>query len=102
MCHAPLHHVVSFKIVKPYTLWIEFDDHSTQTINFKPILAGELYEPLLQLEFFNQVKLDSEAENLVWPNGADFDPSDLHDWPQVVHEYEHTAKLRHKQQVTSG
>jgi hypothetical protein len=25
----------------------------------------------------------TEAGTLVWPNDADFDPSTLHDWPNV-------------------
>jgi hypothetical protein len=33
---------------------------------------------------FNQVQIDPEVHTLVWPNGADFDPATLHDWP--VHE----------------
>jgi hypothetical protein len=28
----------------------------------------------------------------VWPNGADFDPATLHDWPVVVDEL--TARAR--------
>ena len=31
---------------------------------------------------FNQVQLDQEVQTLVWPNGADFDPATLHDWPE--------------------
>jgi hypothetical protein len=31
---------------------------------------------------FNQVAIDKEARTLVWPNGADFDPLTLHDWPR--------------------
>jgi hypothetical protein len=27
------------------------------------------------------VSLDPEAHTVVWPNGADFDPAILHDWP---------------------
>jgi len=36
---------------------------------------------LRELDIFNQVKLDPEVHTLVWPNGADFDPATLHDWP---------------------
>ena len=32
-----------------------------QTINFRPILAGELYGPLRDLTVFNQVRIDPEV-----------------------------------------
>lgn len=77
----PLHRVTAFAIVAPYTLRVEFEDHTHQIINFQPILAGNLYGPLRDLNVFNQVQLDAEVHTLVWPNGADFDPATLHDWP---------------------
>jgi hypothetical protein len=80
----PICRVRSFEIVSAYTLRVRFDDNAEQTIDFRPILAGELYGPLRNLELFNQVRIDREVETLVWPNGADFDPATLHDWP--VHE----------------
>lgn len=81
MSHS-IYRVVSFEIIAPYTLTIKFDDSSTQTINFKPILSGEMYGPLNDLSLFNQVRLDPEVHTLVWPTGADFDPETLHDWPK--------------------
>ena len=60
-----IYHVKSFEIVAPYTLRIDFDDSTTQTINFEAILKGELYGPLRDLSLFNQVKLDPEFETLV-------------------------------------
>jgi hypothetical protein len=77
----PIYRVRSFEIVAPYTLRVLFDDHSEQIIDFLPILAGELYGPLRKLELFNQVRIDPEVQTLIWPNGADFDPATLHDWP---------------------
>ncbi len=77
----PIHRVTSFEIVARFTLRVLFDDGSVQTIDFWPVLAGELFGPLRNLELFEQVRLDSEAQTLVWPNGADFDPATLHDWP---------------------
>lgn len=77
----PICRVRSFEIASAYTLHVRFDDGSAQTIDFRPILAGELYGPLRNFELFNQVYLDSEVGTLAWPNGADFDPATLHDWP---------------------
>jgi Protein of unknown function (DUF2442) len=78
----PIHRVQSFQIVAPYTLRVQFDDQTEQVINFEPVLAGELYRPLRDLALFNQVQIDPEVRTLVWPNGADFDPATLHDWPK--------------------
>jgi Protein of unknown function (DUF2442)/Domain of unknown function (DUF4160) len=82
MTHA-IYRVTKFSIVAPYTLQVSFDDNSEQRIDFRPILAGELYAPLRDIEIFNKVALDPEVHTLVWPNGADFDPATLHDWPQL-------------------
>jgi hypothetical protein len=77
----PIYRVTWFKIEAPYALRIGFDDATEQVIDFKPVLAGELFGPLRELNVFNQVRLDPEVHTLVWPNGADFDPATLHDWP---------------------
>lgn len=75
--------VSAFEVVAPYTLRIRFNDDHVKTIDFWPMLRGELYGPLRDLSFFNQVRLDPEAGTLVWPNEADFDPATLHDWNRV-------------------
>ena len=77
----PIYRVRAFDHVAPYTLRVCFDDNTEQTINFHPILAGELYGPLRDIALFNQVRIDPEVHTLLWPNGADFDPATLHDWP---------------------
>jgi hypothetical protein len=73
--------VRSFIVEAPYTLRVRFDDDTDQVINFEPVLAGELFGPLRELADFNRVRIDPEVHTLVWPNGADFDPATLHDWP---------------------
>jgi hypothetical protein len=80
----PIYKVRSVKVVAPYTLRVSFDDGTEQAIDFRPVLAGDLYRPLRELSLFNQVKIDPEIHTLVWPNGADFDPATLHDWPENV------------------
>ncbi|MFS8086746.1 MAG: DUF2442 domain-containing protein [Acidobacteriota bacterium] len=78
-----IHQVESFEIVAPHTLRVRFEDDTEQVINFEPVLAGELFGPLRDLSIFDKVRLDHEVHTLVWPNGADFDPATLHDWPQL-------------------
>lgn len=80
----PLYDVTDFEIVATYTLRVNFDDGTVQIINFEPVLHGELYGPLRDLQLFNQVRLDPEVATLVWPNGADFDPYMLHEWSRLV------------------
>lgn len=81
MTQHPIQRVSSFQIVAPYTLCVQFADRTEQVINFEPVLGGELYRPLRNLQLFNQVRVDAEVHTLIWPNGADFDPATLHDWP---------------------
>jgi Protein of unknown function (DUF2442) len=79
-----IHRVESFEIAAPYTLRVRFEDDTEQIIDFEPVLAGELFGPLRNLSVFNEVRIDSEVHTLVWPNGADFEPATLHDWPDLV------------------
>jgi len=51
-----------------------------------------LYGPLRDLELFNQVRVDSDVHTLVWPNGADFDPATLHDWPEYEDAFMELAR----------
>lgn len=78
----PIYRVRSFEIVSAYTLLVRFNDETEQTIDFLSILAGEIYGPLRDQQLFNGVRVDPEIHTLVWPNGADFDPATLHDWPE--------------------
>jgi hypothetical protein len=76
-----IYKVTSFEIAGPYTLTIRFDNGASRTIDFLPILAGSMYGPLIDLDLFAKVIIDPEIHTLVWPNGVDFDPETLHDWP---------------------
>jgi len=88
----PICRVRSFEIVSAYILRVHFDDETEREIDFRPVLAGELFGPLRNLELFNQVRLDSEVATLVWPNGADFDPATLHDWPVHAQAFRDLAR----------
>jgi hypothetical protein len=82
MSHS-IHRVASFEPVGSYTLRVHFEDGTEQTIDFEPVLEGEIFAPLRDPELFHQVQIDPEVQTLVWPNGADFDPATLYDWPRA-------------------
>jgi hypothetical protein len=86
-----LYKVTSFKIVSDYVVAVEFDDGTTQVIDFRPVLHGEMWGPLREIALFNQVSIDPIAHTLTWPNGADFDPETLRNWPEHQTELEARA-----------
>jgi hypothetical protein len=75
--------VVSFYIVGPYTLQIGFADGTEHVVNLYPVLNKGVLRSLRDLSVFNQVHLDPETHNLVWPGDIGFDPEMLHNWAQV-------------------
>jgi hypothetical protein len=91
MTHA-IHRVERLEIVGPYTLALRFEDGTERRIDFRPVLEGELFGPLQNPNMFNAVSLDKEVGTVTWPNGADFDPTTLHDWPQVRDEFAEMAR----------
>ena len=102
MSHA-IHRVTHFEIVGPYTLALQFTDGTEQRIDFRPILEGEMFAPLQDLTLFNAVELDEVFGTIQWPNGADFDPETLHEWPKyrnelvaLAREWARTSELAHR------
>ena len=86
MTHA-IYRVTGFEFIGTYELRVDFDDGVSRVIDFEPVLEGDLYGPLRDPALFKQVWIDAEVQTLVWPNGADFDPAVLHDWPEVAEEF---------------
>jgi hypothetical protein len=87
-----IYQIKNFRIVKPYTIDVIFNDGVQKQINFLPILKGEMYGPLKDLAYFEKVCLDHEAHTISWPNGADFDPEMLYNWDAYIDELIHRAK----------
>ncbi len=81
MGHA-IYRVTSFRKLGDFTLQIWFDDGSDQSIDFEPVLYGPIFGPLRDPEVFAQVRLVEDVGCLEWPNGADFDPETLRNWPE--------------------
>lgn len=96
--------VVAFEIVGPHTLRVSFDDGVVQVIDFYPVLAGAMYLPLKDVDYFNQVRIEPDFHTLVWPNDADFNPETLHDWPEHAEWLEQRARRweRESEQQEAG
>ncbi len=68
--------IVSFKIMKDYHIWIQFQDGETKTINFKPLIGKGVSASLLDQVFFEKATIDNGG-GIEWPNGVDFCPNYL-------------------------
>ena len=62
-----------------FRIHLTFNDLSERTVDFRPWLEGPVFEALKDPAYFREFFVDGGT--VVWPNGADFDPATLHDWP---------------------
>lgn len=61
-----------------HLLRVEFSDGLIRDVDCTFLLHGTLGEPLQDLEYFRQVRVDDESRTIVWPNGLDPAPELLH------------------------
>ena len=80
----PIYRILECEHVWPYSLRLKFDDGLERVVDLEAILEGRIYGPLRDEGLFSKVQIDPEIQTVTWPNGADFDPAVLHDWP--LHE----------------
>jgi hypothetical protein len=66
--------------VDKYRLELSFSDGTTAEIDFASRIVGRggVFRPLEDVELFKEVRVDSEAGTVVWPNGVDFCPDVLY------------------------
>ena len=70
--------VMEARYVSGFTIWMRFRDGRAGEVDLKDALNGPIFEPLHDLDFFQQFILHPEFKTLVWPNGADIAPEYLH------------------------
>jgi hypothetical protein len=85
--------LVRIRGVKPlegFLVHLEFTDGSARTVDLEPYLHGPVFAPIRDdVQFFRSVRVDPEAETIVWSNGADIDPDVLyHGWKPAWMENE--------------
>ena len=75
--------VVEVRHVRDYTVWVAFEDGTRGEVDLTSSLRGPVFEPLRNIEYFKQVRVDPEIGTIVWPNGADIAPETLYARVQV-------------------
>ena len=78
------YHVIEAEYLTGYIIKLKFRDGTAGEIDLGPELSGPVFEPLRDIGFFKQFRLDPECHTLVWPNEADFAPEFLHDNVRVT------------------
>jgi hypothetical protein len=72
--------VTEVRHVKDFELELKFSDGTVAKLDFQRRIKGRggVFKALESVEVFSQVRVDSEAGTLVWPNDVDFCPDVLY------------------------
>lgn len=72
--------VTNVKHIKDYILELGFADGRRAQMDFSKKIVGRggVFAPLQDVEFFRQVKIDTQAGTICWPNDVDLDPDVLY------------------------
>jgi hypothetical protein len=76
--------VIDARHVREYVVWLRFEDGTEGEVDLRLSLRGPVFEPLRDIEYFKQVRVDPELGTIVWPNGADIAPETLYERLRVA------------------
>jgi hypothetical protein len=71
--------VIEAEYLRDFIIWVKFEDGSEGEIDLSAELYGPMFEPLKDVDYFKQVRVDPELGTIVWPNGADLAPEFLYE-----------------------
>jgi hypothetical protein len=75
--------LVEAKPSEGYAVHVQFEDGLSADLDLSYLLAyGGVFEALKDLAYFRQLRADSEAGTIVWPNEADIAPETLYAYAQ--------------------
>ena len=69
--------VIDANYIDEYKIRLSFNDGTIGIVNLKDEIYGNIFEPLKEIEYFKNFKLDTWT--LCWPNGADLSPEFLYE-----------------------
>jgi len=78
-------HVSQVEYLGDYTLRLTFNDGVVKDVDLSGELYGAVFEPLRQIEFFKQARVNVDTNTIEWSNGADFAPEFLYEIGTSIH-----------------
>jgi uncharacterized protein DUF2442 len=65
--------------IEGYSVHVRFEDGIAAEVDLSYLLDyGGVFEPLRDVSFFAQLRVDDETATIAWPNGADIAPETLY------------------------
>jgi hypothetical protein len=81
-----MHFVKAAEYLRDHTLLVIFEDGARKAVDLKPHLDGEIFQPLLDLDYFKTARVNDDIQTIVWDNDADFSPDFLYEIGVAVRE----------------
>ena len=74
-----MHFVKDVSYLTEYKLKLTFEDNIVKLVDLKSHLDGEIFEPLMNIDYFKNVRINPDIDTIVWSNEADFSPDFLYE-----------------------
>lgn len=74
-----MHYVTDATYVADHKIRVRFDDDQVKVVDLGPHLDGPIFEPLRDVAYFRQFKVNRDIDTVVWANDADFSPDFLYE-----------------------
>jgi hypothetical protein len=72
--------LVDARVLDDHNVQVSFEDGLAAEVDLSYLLDyGGVFEPLRHIDYFRQLRADSEAGTIVWPNEADIAPETLYE-----------------------
>ncbi len=79
-----MHYVTDASYLGGYKLAIRFENGEERIVDLGSHLDGPIFEPLKDVSYFQQFRVDPNIDTVVWPNHADFSPDFLYEVGQSI------------------
>jgi hypothetical protein len=86
-----MHYVAEATYVSEYKIKVRFENNEIKLVDLGSHLHGPVFEPLKDLSFFKEFKVNTDIDTVTWPNAADFSPDFLYEIGHLISEQQDAA-----------